>query len=159
MVATWYISSAKPLIRESTINGLIIDALDECVIDQLQLLKLIVQISSLSSRVKLIVASRNWPQIEEQLARVAQQSRLSLDLNAESANTAVKAFIRHKVEDLSQLKRYDSKTKTTVEEGGHQPFRRCRSMQANPCCYYHRSSAHQHLGTNYACRGARRYFR
>lgn len=66
------------------VTYLVIDALDECVIDQQKLLSLIVQISSVSTRVKWVVSSRNWVQIEEQLATVAQQSRLSLELNVES---------------------------------------------------------------------------
>ncbi|KAM7183190.1 NACHT domain containing protein [Rhypophila sp. PSN 637] len=94
---------------------LIIDALDECVVDQQKILKLIVQISSVSLAVKLVMSSRNWPQIEEQLATVPQQSRLSLELNPESITTAVEAFIRYKVHHLSQLKRYDTKTETAIK--------------------------------------------
>lgn len=44
---------------------LIVDALDECVTNLLQLLNLIVQKSSISSHVKWIVSSCNWPTIEE----------------------------------------------------------------------------------------------
>ncbi|KAK3366322.1 HET-R [Lasiosphaeria ovina] len=80
------------------------------------LLKLIVQVSSVSAPVKWIVSSRNWVQIEEQLAMVAQQSRLSLELNAESVSAAVQAFIRHQVIYLSKLKRYDKTTETVVHE-------------------------------------------
>ncbi|WPJ61285.1 hypothetical protein SMAC4_13430 [Sordaria macrospora] len=96
------------------VTYLVIDALDECVTDQPQLLQLIVQISSVSTRVKWLVSSRNWVQIEEQLAIVAQQSRLSLELNAESVTTAVSAYIRYKTFHLSQLKRYDSKLEAAV---------------------------------------------
>ncbi|KAF1955582.1 hypothetical protein CC80DRAFT_549276 [Byssothecium circinans] len=46
---------------------LIIDALDEYVTDLLKLLKFITQQSSASSRVKWIVSSRNWSNIEAQL--------------------------------------------------------------------------------------------
>ncbi|KAK4220384.1 NACHT domain-containing protein [Rhypophila decipiens] len=95
---------------------LVIDALDECVIDQQKLLSLIVQISSISARVKCVVSSRNWLQIEEQLASVAEQLRLSLELNAESVTAAVEAFIRHKVLRLSQLKQYDSTMENFVQE-------------------------------------------
>ncbi|KAH8748441.1 hypothetical protein F5883DRAFT_721048 [Diaporthe sp. PMI_573] len=96
------------------VTYLVIDALDECVIDQQKLLNLIVQISSSSTRVKWIVSSRNWVQIEEQLATVAQQSKLSLELNAKSVAAAVEAFIRHKVMDLSRLKNYDNKMEDAV---------------------------------------------
>ncbi|WPJ63720.1 hypothetical protein SMAC4_13665 [Sordaria macrospora] len=98
------------------VTYLVIDALDECVTDQPQLLKLIVQISSVSARVKWLVSSRNEVQIEEQLAIVAQQSRLSLELNAESVNTAVSAYIRHKVLHLSRRKRYNSTMQTEVHD-------------------------------------------
>ncbi|WPJ62804.1 hypothetical protein SMAC4_13599 [Sordaria macrospora] len=98
------------------ITYLVIDALDECVTDQPQLLKLIVQISSMSARVKCLVSSRNEVQIEEQLAIIAQQSRLSLELNAESVNTAVSAYIRHKVLHLSRRKRYNSIMQTEVHD-------------------------------------------
>lgn len=98
------------------VTYLVIDALDECVTDQPQLLKLIVQISSVSARVKWVVSSRNWVQIEEQLAIVAQQSRLSLELNAESVTTAVSVYIRHKVLHLSRLKQYDSTMQTVVHD-------------------------------------------
>ncbi|KAA8629413.1 hypothetical protein SMACR_08962 [Sordaria macrospora] len=97
------------------VTYLVIDALDECVTDQAQLLQLIVQISSVSARVKWLVSSRNEVQIEEQLAMVAQQSRLSLELNAESVTTAVNAYIQHKVDHLSRQKKYDSKLKTDVQ--------------------------------------------
>ncbi|KAM7209854.1 Heterokaryon incompatibility protein (HET) domain containing protein [Rhypophila decipiens] len=98
------------------VTYLIIDALDECVIDQQKLLSLIVQISSVSARVKLVVSSRNLVQIEEQLASVVQHSRLSLELNAESVTTAVEAFIRYKVLCLSQLKQYDSTTENFIRD-------------------------------------------
>ncbi|KAK3354053.1 HET-R [Lasiosphaeria hispida] len=96
------------------VTYLVVDALDECVVDQPQLLKLIVQISSMSARVKWIVSSRNWLQIEEQLAIIAQQSRLSLELNAKSVTAAVEAFIQHKVLHLSGLKGYDKATENAV---------------------------------------------
>ncbi|KAK4166819.1 NACHT domain-containing protein [Cladorrhinum sp. PSN259] len=96
------------------ITYLVIDALDECVIDQPKLLSLIVQISSVSARVRLIASSRNWVQIEKQLAAITQQSKLSLELNAESVTAAVEAFIQHKVLHLSRLKCYDEATENAV---------------------------------------------
>ncbi|KAM7208990.1 NACHT domain containing protein [Rhypophila decipiens] len=96
------------------VTYLVIDALDECMIDQQKLLSLIVQISSVSARVKLVVSSRNLVEIEEQLATVAQQSRLSLELNAEFVTAAVEAFIRHQVLHLSRLKGYDWEIQNAV---------------------------------------------
>ncbi|KAK4205936.1 heterokaryon incompatibility protein-domain-containing protein, partial [Rhypophila decipiens] len=98
------------------VTYLVIDALDECIIDQQKLLSLIVQISSVSARVKLVVSSRNLVQIEEQLATVAQHSRLSLELNAESVTAAVEAFIWHKILCLSRLKGYDSGTENAIHD-------------------------------------------
>lgn len=95
---------------------LIIDALDECVTDLTRLLSLVAQMACVSSRVKWIVSSRNWTQIEEQLARAAQNARLSLELNAESVATAVGTYIGHKVLHLSYLKQYDRKTETIVRD-------------------------------------------
>lgn len=85
---------------------LIIDALDECVIDLPRLLAFIAKQSSASSRVKWIVSSRNWPEIEEELECAEHKMRLSLELNAESVAAAVKTFIQQKVSQLAQEKRY-----------------------------------------------------
>ncbi|KAK0728908.1 NACHT domain-containing protein [Lasiosphaeria miniovina] len=93
---------------------LIIDALDECVTDLPRLLDLVTQMSCASSRVKWIVSSRNWLQIEEQLAMVAQNARLSLELNAKSVAAAVNTYIDYKVFHLSHQKKYDIETKATV---------------------------------------------
>ncbi|KAK3352538.1 hypothetical protein B0T25DRAFT_606453 [Lasiosphaeria hispida] len=95
---------------------LVIDALDECAIDQQKLLSLIAQISTVSACVKCVISSRNWVQIEEQLATVAQPSKLSLELNAESVTAAIEAFIQHKVLHLSRLKQYGE----TIEGKVHQ---------------------------------------
>jgi hypothetical protein len=93
---------------------LIIDALDECVTDMPKLLDLIVKQSLVSSRVKWIVSSRNWPDIEEQLEQAGRKVRLSLELNAESVATGVSVFIQHKVSQLAQQKKYDERTKDMV---------------------------------------------
>jgi hypothetical protein len=97
-------------------TSLVIDALDECVTDLPQLLDLIAQKSSGSSRVKWIVSSRNWPEIEQQLEPASQKARLSLELNAEAVVTAVKAYIRHKVDQLARLKQYDTSTREAVHD-------------------------------------------
>ncbi|KAK4248937.1 hypothetical protein C7999DRAFT_30627 [Corynascus novoguineensis] len=95
---------------------LVIDALDECVTNLSQLLDLIAQKSSKSSRVKWIVSSRNWPQIEERLDTATEKARLSLELNAESVASAVDIYIGHKVDQLAQLKNYDTSTKDAVRD-------------------------------------------
>jgi hypothetical protein len=93
---------------------LIIDALDECVTDLPKLLAFIAKQSSASSRVKWIVSSRNWPDIEEELERAEHKTRLSLELNAESVAAAVKTFIQQKVCQLAKEKRYTPEVKDAV---------------------------------------------
>ena len=104
------------ILQDPSVNStyLIIDALDECVADLPKLLDFIVQKSSISPRVKWIVSSRNWPDIEAQLKRAGHKVRLCLELNAESISTAVRIYIRHKVLQLAQLKAYDDQTQDAV---------------------------------------------
>ncbi|OHW97868.1 WD40 domain-containing protein [Colletotrichum incanum] len=92
---------------------LVIDALDECETNLDQLLHLIVQISS-SSHAKLIVSSRNWPDIEDAFADATQKIRLSLELNQHSISAAVSRYIQYKVNQLVRWKNYDEKTRDTV---------------------------------------------
>lgn len=94
---------------------LIVDALDECTVGLPKLLSFIVERSSASPRVKWIVSSRNWPSIEERLAKVSQRVRLSLELNADSVSAAVSVFIQQKVHQLARDKNYDNKTKEAVQ--------------------------------------------
>ncbi|KAF2633479.1 hypothetical protein BU25DRAFT_486568 [Macroventuria anomochaeta] len=93
---------------------LIIDALDECVTDLPKLLRFIAKQSSVSSRVKWIVSSRNWPEIEEQLEQAGHKVRLSLELNTESVSMAIGVFIRHKISQLALHKKYDEQTQDAM---------------------------------------------
>jgi len=104
------------ILQDPGLNStyLIIDALDECVAGLLKLLNFIAQKSSASSRVKWIVSSRNWPDIEERLERVGHKVKLCLELNAESVSAAVSIFVQHKVLELAQGKKYDDKTRDVV---------------------------------------------
>lgn len=95
---------------------LIIDALDECVTDLTKLLDFVVKQSSVSSRIKWIVSSRNWPDIEHHLAKVSQKVPLSLELNKESVSMAVQTFIHEKVSRLAQEKRYNEQIQSAVLE-------------------------------------------
>jgi len=75
---------------------LIIDALDECVAGLPELLDFIVQTSSVSSYVKWVVSSRNWPDIEERLEKAGHKLRLSLELNTESGlDSLYKRMMQH----------------------------------------------------------------
>ncbi|KAH5722255.1 hypothetical protein HBI17_253400 [Parastagonospora nodorum] len=93
---------------------LIIDALDECVIDLPKLLGFLAKQSSASSRVKWIVSSRNWPDIEAQLERAGHKVKLSLELNALSVAAAVDAFIQRKVCQLAQEKGFNLELEDAV---------------------------------------------
>jgi len=94
---------------------LVVDALDGCMMDRPKLLNFIVELSSASPRVKWIVSSRNWPDIEGRLAKAGQRVTLSLELNAESVSAAVSVFIRRKVHQLARDKKYDNKTTEAVQ--------------------------------------------
>jgi hypothetical protein len=93
---------------------LVIDALDECVTDLPKLLTFIAKQSSLSTRVKWIVSSRNWPDIEAQLERARHKEKLSLELNEESVAAAVDVFVQQKVDQLAQEKQYGEKLQRDV---------------------------------------------
>lgn len=105
------------MLKDSNMNKayLIIDALDECITSDLPiLLDFIVQKSATSSRVKWIVSSRNWPNIEEKLEKAGHKVRLSLELNAQSVSAAVSVFIQHKVHQLAEQKQYNDKTQNAL---------------------------------------------
>jgi hypothetical protein len=106
------------IIQDPTlsITYLLIDALDECLVDLPKLLRFISQQSTASPRVKWIISSRNWPDIEDQLERAGHKIKLSLELNAESISTAVNTYIQHKVLELAQMKGYNDTTRDMVLE-------------------------------------------
>jgi hypothetical protein len=95
---------------------LITDALDECVTDLPKLLDLIARMSSLYPRVKWIVSSRNWSNIEKALNKAKQRVRLSLELNEESVSAAVTTYIRYKVDQLAAPDPATGDTPYTREE-------------------------------------------
>jgi hypothetical protein len=103
------------ILRDPDLNTtfLMIDALDECVTDLSKLLGFIAKNSSISSRVKWIVSSRNWPDIEAQLEQ-ADKVRLNLELNAESVSAAVSVFIQQKVSQLAEHKKYGEQIQQSV---------------------------------------------
>jgi hypothetical protein len=93
---------------------LIIDALDECATDRTKLLEFVAQQSSTSDRVKWIVSSRNWPDIEAQLEQTGHKVKLSLELNAESVAAAVDVFIHRKVDQLAEEMQYKAEMRNAV---------------------------------------------
>ncbi|KAG9231305.1 NACHT domain-containing protein [Amylocarpus encephaloides] len=74
------------ILQDPGLNStyLIIDALDKCEV----VLDLIVQRSSISPRIKWVISSRNWPDIEERLERAGNKRRLCLELNPGSISQA-----------------------------------------------------------------------
>ncbi|KAL3599813.1 hypothetical protein FPOAC2_04041 [Fusarium poae] len=92
------------MLNDPGVDGaiLIVDALDECKTNRHQLLDFITK----PSRVKWIVSSRNWPDIEEKLDNLEQKVRLRLELNKDSISKAVNTYIGHKVNRLAGLKKY-----------------------------------------------------
>ncbi|KAF3361341.1 hypothetical protein VdG1_00950 [Verticillium dahliae VDG1] len=102
-----------PILKDAV---LIVDALDECTTDRPQLLNFIIQSSSASSsRVKWIVSSRNWQDIEEKLDNAEQKVRLHLELNNDSISKAVGTYIGYKVDQLARDKKYDKETRVAVQ--------------------------------------------
>ncbi|KAK2669042.1 NACHT nucleoside triphosphatase [Fusarium oxysporum f. sp. vasinfectum] len=106
------------MLKDPTLEDvvLVVDALDECVTDRPQLLDFIIQSSSTpSSRVKWIISSRNWPDIEDKLDSAKQKVRLPLELNKDSISKAVDMYIGYKVDRLACHKKYDKETRDAVE--------------------------------------------
>ena len=96
---------------------LVVDALDECVVDLPKLLHLIVLTSTLCSRIKWLVSSRNENHIEEKLKSVGDKAKLSLELkqNAEQVARAVDAYIDHKLSCLESLGEEDQRKQVRDE--------------------------------------------
>jgi hypothetical protein len=119
---------------------LIIDALDECVTDRTELLEFVTKQPSASSRVKWIVSSRNWPEIEAQLELAGHEVKLSLELNAKSVAAAVDIFIQRKVDLLALEKQYKAETRHAVlqhlKSNAHDTFLWvalvCQDLKATP---------------------------
>ncbi|KAK5992534.1 Vegetative incompatibility protein HET-E-1 [Cladobotryum mycophilum] len=94
---------------------LVIDGLDECTEDLPCLMSFISQ-ASCSHNAKWIVSSRNWPDIEQRLEVVSRKVRLCLELNEDALSTAVQAYVRYKVQRLSQNKKFDDKMRRNIEQ-------------------------------------------
>ncbi|KAK5651076.1 hypothetical protein OQA88_13708 [Cercophora sp. LCS_1] len=94
---------------------LIIDALDECIEDLPRLLKSIVEMSSTFPRVKWIVSSRNWPDIERDLDTAIRKVRLCLELNEASVSKAVTAYVKFKVHRLTERNKYKPNTRDALQ--------------------------------------------
>ncbi|UKZ84837.1 uncharacterized protein TrAFT101_000727 [Trichoderma asperellum] len=111
-VNSWFALSEifSDMLRDPALTYayLLIDALDECISDREKLLDLVVESLSTSSRVKWLVSSRNWPEIERRLAGSGGLERisLSLEVNADLVSRAVDAYIEHEISQLNLIKQY-----------------------------------------------------
>ncbi len=96
---------------------LVVDALDECQTERRYLLDLIVS-SSMGSRVKWIVSSRNLEDMEISLKRAIQKMSLHLELNAKSefdpVFDPVQLYIQEKVRKLAEHQGYTPDTTARV---------------------------------------------
>ncbi|GAM33433.1 hypothetical protein TCE0_004r00321 [Talaromyces pinophilus] len=85
---------------------LLVDALDECETGLSDLLKLIARTKSIpAAQIKWIVSSRNRDDIEQELDFGDEETKLSLELNANHISHAVAAYITYKVSRLTVLRR------------------------------------------------------
>ncbi|KAF6803717.1 nacht and wd domain protein, partial [Colletotrichum musicola] len=81
---------------------IIVDALDECLVDRPKHLEFISKVSS-SSCAKVIVTSRNWPDIEKKLGNDNEHaSILPLELNDDLISHAVGKYISWKLDTLAR---------------------------------------------------------
>ncbi|KAF6805919.1 nacht and wd domain protein [Colletotrichum musicola] len=92
----------------------LIDGLDECTKGLDELLNFIVKISSTST--KIIVSSRNWSSIGEAMDAAEQKVPIWLELNDDAISAAVLNYIKHKVEELAQKKKYDETLRDEVQQ-------------------------------------------
>ncbi|GAW20559.1 hypothetical protein ANO14919_100670 [Xylariales sp. No.14919] len=93
---------------------LIVDALDECLQGQSGLLEWIAALSS--SRLRVLVSSRNWPSIESGLSSATRKIMLQLELNAGSISAAVDRYIDFKTIDLARSKGLDTETREAARQ-------------------------------------------
>ncbi|PHH49546.1 Vegetative incompatibility protein HET-E-1 [Ceratocystis fimbriata CBS 114723] len=91
---------------------LVVDALDECITRQKDLLEFIAK----PSHAKWIVSSRNSPDIEEVLNDAEQKVKIHLEINEASVSAAVNSFIDFKVDQLARKKKYDRETRLAILE-------------------------------------------
>ncbi|KAK4658853.1 hypothetical protein QC762_0002790 [Podospora pseudocomata] len=105
------------ILEDPKLRGtyLIIDALDECTGDRDLLLDLIASKSSAYPKVKWLVSSRNWPDIEESLNTATQKINLRLELNEESVSAAVTTYIQSEIDKLAKRKKYNNDTRDAVK--------------------------------------------
>lgn len=109
----------KQALQDPDLPGvyLIVDALDECQHGLQNLLQIIMDLSNLSStKIKILVSSRNWPSIKRELNLLGQKILLQLELNKSSISGAVNRYICYKVNELKIKKEYDEAQREDVQQ-------------------------------------------
>ncbi|KAH8821891.1 hypothetical protein F5884DRAFT_105145 [Xylogone sp. PMI_703] len=106
------------ILRDPHLNAayLIIDALDECETDLLEFLDYLVQMVSALPNIKWVLSSRNITHIEEKLEQVTYQLKLSLELNEAFISDAVNFYILHKLQRLTDIKKYDETLQNEIRK-------------------------------------------
>ncbi|KAF1817760.1 HET-domain-containing protein [Dissoconium aciculare CBS 342.82] len=104
------------ILQDPHLNSTIfvIDALDECTSQLIDLLHFIASVSARSPRVKWLYSSRDWPTIEETLSSAQQMLHLRLELNAGTIANGVRMFSEQKVHQLAIEKGYGDFLKQEV---------------------------------------------
>lgn len=95
---------------------LIVDALDECVHGLQKLLKAIVELSRLSLNIKVLISSRDLPQMRRGLGNLTQKIELSLEGHQSSISSAVESYIAHQVSALAGAGEYSTADIQTIDE-------------------------------------------
>jgi hypothetical protein len=96
---------------------LLVDALDECSYGLSDLLRIITDNSlAQHSRLKWLVTSRNLPEIERVLQPSSHNGKVSLELNASHISKAVATYVNYKVQNLTNLQKYDPQTQEEVQQ-------------------------------------------
>lgn len=105
----------ETILQDPSISTLYlaIDGLDECQTELPEMLKFISKLST-CPKVRIIVSSRNWNNIEEELDRSRQGASLSLELNAAFVTNAVQLFTARKVAELANRKGYKETLQSSV---------------------------------------------
>ena len=94
---------------------LLVDALDECDSESLEIFLKLLSASELSSKVKWVVTSRNETKIIEH-HRSHPAHEISLESNSPHVSEAVKSFIDFKVRELAVRKTYDNELQASVRD-------------------------------------------
>ncbi|KAL6816126.1 hypothetical protein V8C40DRAFT_282094 [Trichoderma camerunense] len=93
----------EKMLQDPTLENacLIVDALDECEADRKKLLDLIIESTLAAPKVKWILSSRNFPDIEAKLRSCQTSAVIDLESNTTLVSESVDAYIRCRTRQLS----------------------------------------------------------